>query len=69
MDLQTLIRIVLRRWMIVLPLIAVIVLAGQRVVSTIEPKYEASGSMLLLPPSQPAPPPTVKAKRLAATAP
>jgi hypothetical protein len=51
-DLQTLIRIIFRRWYVVIPVLALTGLVGQYMLSSTEPEYDASGSVLLLSPFQ-----------------
>jgi capsular polysaccharide biosynthesis protein len=53
-DLRTLLRILFRRWIVVVPTIIVAVLVAQQVLSNVKPEYEAKGSLLLLAPTAPA---------------
>jgi capsular polysaccharide biosynthesis protein len=55
-DLRTLLRILVRRWIVVVPTIVVAVLVGQQMLSSVEPEYQAKGSLLLLAPVTPPPP-------------
>ena len=50
-DLRTLLRIVLRRWIVVVPTIIVAVLVGSQLLGNVKPDYEAKGSLLLLLPT------------------
>lgn len=61
MDLRTLLKIVVRRWVVVVPTILVAVLVGSQLLGSVKPDYEAKGSLLLLLPTTPqesATPPT-----------
>jgi capsular polysaccharide biosynthesis protein len=49
-DLRTLLKILVRRWMVVVPTIVVAVLVGQQMLSSVKPEYQAKGSMVLLAP-------------------
>ena len=50
MDLRTLLQILVRRWIVVIPTIVVAVLVGQQMLSSVEPEYQAKGSVILLAP-------------------
>jgi capsular polysaccharide biosynthesis protein len=52
-DLRTLLKIVLRRWIVVVPTIIVAVLVGSQLLGNVKPDYEAKGSLLLLLPTKP----------------
>jgi hypothetical protein len=54
-DLRTLLSIVVRRWIVVVPTIVLALLVGHQVLSKVKPEYDAQGSMLLLTPVPPAP--------------
>jgi capsular polysaccharide biosynthesis protein len=47
-DLRTLVRIVLRRWIVVVPTLVVALLVGNQVLTSVKPQYEAKGSLLVL---------------------
>ena len=51
MDLRTLLRVLVRRWYVVLPILVITAGAGQQLTKSIKPSYEASGSMILLSPA------------------
>jgi hypothetical protein len=51
-DLRTLLTIVVRRWVVVVPTIVVALIVGYRVMGSVETKYEAKGSVALLLPAQ-----------------
>lgn len=52
MDFYSLIRTLLRRWYVVLPVVALAAIVTMRSLDAIEPEYEASGTLLLLGPHQ-----------------
>ena len=52
MDLYTLLRIVVRRWLVAGPVAALTLLLGVQTLSSMKPEYEAKGSLLLLAPTQ-----------------
>jgi capsular polysaccharide biosynthesis protein len=54
-DLRTLLKILVRRWIVVVPTIVVAVLVGQQMLSSVKPEYQAKGSMILLAPVTKAP--------------
>lgn len=56
MDFLTLLRILARRWYVVVPMIVLSVVVSMRTVSSVKPDYEAQGTMLLLGPRESAPP-------------
>jgi capsular polysaccharide biosynthesis protein len=47
-DLRTLVRIVARRWIVVIPTLLVALLVGRQLLSSVKPQYEAKGSLLVL---------------------
>jgi capsular polysaccharide biosynthesis protein len=49
-DLRTLLQILVRRWIVVIPTIVVAVLVGQQMLSSVKPEYQAKGSVILLAP-------------------
>lgn len=51
MDLGTLIRILLRRWYVVLPLLAITLITAVQIGRSIDPDYQARGSVLLIGPN------------------
>jgi capsular polysaccharide biosynthesis protein len=51
-DLRTLLKIVVRRWIVVVPTIIVAVLVGSQLLGNVKPDYEAKGSLLLLLPTK-----------------
>lgn len=53
MDLRTLLKILVRRWIVVVPTILVAVLVSQQMLGNVKPEYEAKGSLLLLSPTVP----------------
>lgn len=55
MDVVDLMRILLRRWYLVLPVVSLVAVAAFTYSDRIEPEYNASGSMVLLPPASVAP--------------
>jgi capsular polysaccharide biosynthesis protein len=50
-DLRTLLKIVARRWIVVVPTILVAALVGWQLLGAVKPDYEAKGSLLLLLPT------------------
>ncbi|MCU1429530.1 MAG: hypothetical protein JWL83_3530 [Actinomycetia bacterium] len=50
MDLRTLLKILVRRWIVVVPTIVVAAIIGHQLLSTVKPTYEAKGALLLLTP-------------------
>ena len=52
MDLRSLIRLLIRRWAVVIPTIAITVFVGQEMLSSVEPEFEANGSILVLAPPE-----------------
>jgi capsular polysaccharide biosynthesis protein len=50
-DLRTLLKILARRWIVVVPTILVAVLVAQQMLGKVKPEYEAKGSLLLLSPT------------------
>jgi len=50
-DLRTLLKILVRRWIVVIPTILVAVLVGSQLMGSVEPEYEAKGSLLILLPT------------------
>lgn len=61
MDLLTLVRIMLRRWYVVIPVALLSLLAAGATYASIEPTYQASGSVLLLNPQSQVDPASGKA--------
>lgn len=55
MDVVDLMRILLRRWYLVLPVVSLVAVAAFSYSDRIEPEYQAQGSVLLLPPGAVAP--------------
>jgi capsular polysaccharide biosynthesis protein len=51
-DLRTLVKILARRWIVVIPTILVAALVGSQLMSSVEPEYEAKGALLILLPAQ-----------------
>jgi hypothetical protein len=49
-DLRTLLRILVRRWIVVVPTILVAAIIGHQLLASVKPTYEAKGSLLLLTP-------------------
>jgi hypothetical protein len=68
-DLRTLLKIVVRRWIVVVPTIIVAVLVGSQLLGNVKPDYEAKGSLLLLLPTKPGAVPEAPAGTPDSTAP
>lgn len=51
MDILVLLKIIIRRWLVVLPVMAIVMATGYNTIKSIKPEFEASADVLLLTPS------------------